>query len=72
MYPPQLASGIPSALVDWHNNFSDDPDKCVLFHCGNWARSLVDEVVMGPSPFHESLGLEKGFGTVSGRAPPAQ
>ena len=37
MYALQLASGRPSALVDWNNNYGDDPDKCVLFHCGNWA-----------------------------------
>ena len=37
MYAMQLASGSPSALVDWNNNYADDDDKCVLFHCGNWA-----------------------------------
>ena len=40
MYALQLASGKPSALVDWNNNYADEPDKCVLFHCGNWARSF--------------------------------
>jgi L-fucose isomerase-like protein len=35
MYALQLASGVPSALVDWNNNYADDPDKCILFHCGN-------------------------------------
>ncbi|RPJ24376.1 MAG: fucose isomerase, partial [Chloroflexi bacterium] len=34
MYALQLASGSPSALVDWNNNYAGDPDKCVLFHCG--------------------------------------
>jgi len=28
----QLASGKPSALVDWNNNYAFDSDKCVLFH----------------------------------------
>jgi L-fucose isomerase-like protein len=40
MYALQLASNSPSALVDWNNNYGADPDKCVLFHCGNWAKSL--------------------------------
>lgn len=40
MYALQLASGKPSALVDWNNNYTLEPDKCVLFHCGNWARSF--------------------------------
>jgi L-fucose isomerase-like protein len=29
MYALQLASGRPSALVDWNNNYGDDPDRCV-------------------------------------------
>ncbi|MBK9712470.1 MAG: hypothetical protein IPO81_14310 [Kouleothrix sp.] len=33
MYALQLASGTPSALVDWNNNYAGDPDKCVFFHC---------------------------------------
>src|SRR4030043_1772536 len=35
MYILQLAGGTPSAILDWNNNFADDPDKCVLFHCSN-------------------------------------
>ena len=27
----QFASGKPSGLVDWNNNYGKDPDKCVLF-----------------------------------------
>src|SRR5690606_3738781 len=29
MYAMQLASGTPSALVDWNNNYADDPNKTV-------------------------------------------
>ena len=36
MYALQLAGGGPAALVDWNNNYGADPDKCILFHCGNW------------------------------------
>jgi L-fucose isomerase-like protein len=32
MYALQLASGKPSALADWNNNYASDSDKCVLFH----------------------------------------
>ena len=41
MYALQLASGKPSALVDWNNNYGDDPNKCVFFHCGNWAKAFL-------------------------------
>ena len=71
MYALQLASGTPSALVDWNNNYADDPNKCVLFHCGNWAKSFFgDEFKMEYAPILGStLGDENTFGVVSGRTP---
>ena len=41
MYAMIQASGKPSALVDWNNNYADDPDKCVLFHCSNFPQDLL-------------------------------
>jgi L-fucose isomerase-like protein len=72
MYALQLASNTPSALVDWNNNYADDPDKCVLFHCGNWAKSFFgDEFKMEYAPILGStLGNENTYGVVSGRVPP--
>ena len=35
MHALQLASETPSALLDWNNNYADDPDKAVCFHCSN-------------------------------------
>lgn len=71
MYGLQLASGLPSALVDWNNNYADDPNKCVLFHCGNWAKSYFGpEFKMDYSPILGStLGDENTFGVVAGRTP---
>lgn len=40
MYAMTLASQKPSALADWNNNYDDEADKCVLFHCSNWPRDL--------------------------------
>jgi L-fucose isomerase-like protein len=69
MYALQLASGKPSALVDWNNNYADDGDKCVLFHCGNWARSFFSEARMANAEILATvLGTEKTYGTLSGRA----
>ena len=69
MYALQLASGRPSALVDWNNNYADDPDKCVLFHCGNWARSFFSEARMANAEILATvLGTENTYGTVSGQA----
>ena len=33
MFILQLASGKPSAILDWNNNYGDDKNKCVVFHC---------------------------------------
>ena len=38
------ASGKPRAIVDWNNNYGDDPDKAVIFHCSNLPKDIfVDQ-----------------------------
>jgi L-fucose isomerase-like protein len=70
MYALQLASGRPSALVDWNNNYGDDPDKCVFFHCGNWAKAFLPDIEIGTAPILGSiLGEENTYGALSGRTP---
>jgi L-fucose isomerase-like protein len=72
MYAMQLASGSPSALVDWNNNYGADPDKCVLFHCGNWAKSFLPDVKILNAPILGStLGVENTWGALDGRTPAA-
>jgi L-fucose isomerase-like protein len=69
MYALQLASNFPSALVDWNNNYADDPDKCVLFHCGNWAKSFVPDIEIKTAPIlGTTLGEENTFGALAGSA----
>ena len=36
-----LASGKPTACLDWNNNYGNDEDKVILFHCGPVAQSLM-------------------------------
>ncbi len=36
-----LASGRPSAVLDWNNNYGDDENKVILFHCGPVAQGLM-------------------------------
>jgi L-fucose isomerase-like protein len=70
MYALQLASGTPSALVDWNNNYGDDPDKCVFFHCGNWAKAFLPDIEIGTAPIlGTTLGEENTYGALSGRTP---
>ena len=70
MYAMQLASGSPSALVDWNNNYADDPNKCVLFHCGNWAKSFLPDIQISNAPIlGTSVGVENTYGALDGRTP---
>jgi L-fucose isomerase-like protein len=70
MYAMQLASNSPSALVDWNNNYADDPDKCVLFHCGNWAKSFLPDISISTAPIlGTSVGEENTYGALDGRTP---
>ncbi|MBQ9544896.1 MAG: hypothetical protein IJV00_07205 [Clostridia bacterium] len=36
-----LASEGASAVLDWNNNYGDDENKVILFHCGSVAQSLM-------------------------------
>ncbi len=70
MYALQLASGRPSALVDWNNNYGKDPNKCVFFHCGNWAKSYLPGVSIGTAPIlGTTLGEQNTYGALYGRTP---
>ncbi len=70
MYAMQLASGTPSALVDWNNNYADDDNKCVLFHCGNWAKSFLPDITISTAPIiGTSVGTENTYGALDGRTP---
>jgi L-fucose isomerase-like protein len=70
MYAMQLASGSPSALVDWNNNYGADPDRCVLFHCGNWAKSFLPDGKVGTAPILGTVvGEANTYGALEGRTP---
>jgi L-fucose isomerase-like protein len=72
MYALSLASGTPSACLDWNNNYGNDPDKCILFHCGPVPQSLMTakgEVLVHPM-FEKTMGTGCGFGCNEGRIAP--
>jgi L-fucose isomerase-like protein len=70
MYAMQLASQSPAALVDWNNNYADDDDKCVLFHCGNWAKSFLPDIKISNAPIlGTAVGVENTYGALDGRTP---
>lgn len=76
MYALLLASGKPSALVDWNNNYGDDPDKGVIFHCSNLPKDLfLDDPIAAediPTMDYQAIiagtvGAENTYGTIVGR-----
>ncbi len=74
MYAMVQASGKPSALADWNNNYAEDPDKCVFFHCSNFPQELFAN--KGVMDYNEilagTLGRENAYGTITGRLAPTE
>jgi L-fucose isomerase-like protein len=72
MHALQLASETPSALLDWNNNYGDDPDKAVCFHCSNLPKHFFEEVRMDfQQIIAGTVGRENTYGTCVGRVKPA-
>src|SRR6202789_1444456 len=68
MYILALASGSPSALLDWNNNYGSHPDKCVCFHCSNLPKHFFNDVRMDYQEIiGGTVGKENTFGTCVGR-----
>jgi L-fucose isomerase-like protein len=63
-----LASQTPSALLDWNNNYGDDPDKAVCFHCSNLPKDFFEDVTMDyQAIIAGTVGRENTYGTVVGK-----
>ena len=76
MYAMVLATGKPSAIVDWNNNFGDDPDKAVIFHCSNLPKDIFVQESISPNDIPTmdyqaiiagTVGKENTYGTIVGR-----
>ncbi|MEW6045546.1 MAG: L-fucose/L-arabinose isomerase family protein [Bacillota bacterium] len=71
MYVLQLASARPSAIVDWNNNYGDDPDRGVIFHCSNLPKEIFEEPTMHYQEIIAgTVGAENSYGTIYGRIKP--
>ncbi len=63
-----LASEKPTACLDWNNNYGDDENKVILFHCGPVAQTLMDG--KGEVTEHKMFAKEDpgcGWGSNEGR-----
>jgi L-fucose isomerase-like protein len=67
MHALQLASETPSALLDWNNNYGDDPDKAVCFHCSNLPKHFFKNVKMDfQQIIAGTVGRDNTYGTLDG------
>ena len=72
MYALHHASGEPSTCLDWNNNYEEEDEKCILFHCGPVPRSLM----AGPGHIEDhailanAVGEGCGYGCHVGRIAP--
>lgn len=63
-----LASEQPTAVLDWNNNYGDDENKVILFHCGPVAQQLM--TARGTVTEHKMFAKGdpgSGWGTNEGR-----
>lgn len=71
MHALRLASQTPSALLDWNNNYGDNPDKAVCFHCSNLPKHFLRNVRMDyQAIIAGTVGKENTFGTCVGLVRP--
>ena len=67
-----LASGEPAACLDWNNNYGNDPNKCILFHCGPIPEKLMKGTgcIGNHKMFTKEGDPDCGWGTDEGRILP--
>ena len=68
----KLASGSPTACLDWNNNYGDEDNKCILFHCGPVPMDLMEGKgkVTDHTLIASAIGEGKSFGCNVGRIKP--
>jgi len=57
-----LASDSPCMLLDYNNNYGEEDDKAIMFHCGPVPSSMLE----GKGEIIEHLMFKKSFGAGSG------
>ncbi|NLJ41470.1 MAG: hypothetical protein GX352_07680 [Clostridiales bacterium] len=69
MHALSAASQVPATVLDWNNNYGDDDDKCILFHCGPVPQKLMEGKgqIVEHKMFAKSYGAGCGWGCNVGR-----
>lgn len=74
MYALAAASGEVVTCLDWNNNYADEDDKCILFHCGPVPKAMMTDAgrVTDHSILCNSVGEGNAFGCCQGRIKPGE
>ncbi len=74
MHALSLASGQPATCLDWNNNYAEDDDKCILFHCGPVPHSLMTDAgkISDHAILSNVVGKGCAYGCNEGRIRPGQ
>jgi len=66
------ASGNVATCLDWNNNYGDDEDKCILFHCGPVPQSMMtcQGRIIDHAILKNVIGEGRSFGCNVGRISP--
>ena len=66
MYALYLASGNPSAYLDWNNNYTEDRNKCIYLHCSNFPKSFFGREfdISNLDVLGTTIGQDKCFGAL--------
>jgi len=69
MYALGLANESPAGYMDWNNNFGDDRDVCICFHCSAHPKSFlgIKPTISCQDVLGASLGYNNCFGAIKGQ-----
>jgi len=73
MHALRAASGSVAACLDWNNNYGNELDKCILFHCGPVPQTMMRNrgQVVDHTILANAIGPGCSYGCNVGRIAPA-
>ncbi len=72
MYALSQASGNVATCLDWNNNYGDEDDQCILFHCGPVPQAMMSDKgrVTDHAILANAVGEGNAYGPCQGRIKP--
>ncbi|HNS31924.1 MAG TPA: hypothetical protein PKN36_03000 [bacterium] len=69
MFALSRASGSIATCLDWNNNYGEEEEKCILFHCGSAPRKMMktEGRIVDHAILANSVGKGCSFGCNQGR-----